>query len=100
MYCKPSAATKICKKTCEGQTCDYWSSEEDFTCATVEKDYGCDCTGCKCPLDKMLKACKDFKYKGDGNCDDGNNNADCLFDGGQCWDRMTGDIRQRMGVPC
>ena len=95
-----ATTTKACENTCQGKTCDYWGLEQKYTCAVVEKDYGCSCTGCKCVLDKMLKACKDFKYKGDGNCDDGNNNAGCLFDGGQCCDRMVGDTSERMGVPC
>ena len=48
----------------------------------LEKDYGCSCSGCNCIKDKMLKACQVIKYAGDGNCDDGNNNAGCRFDGG------------------
>ena len=41
---------------------------------------------CKC-LDSNPKApasvC-DAKYKGDGVCDDANNNAGCKYDGGDC----------------
>merc|ERR1711937_908660 len=82
--------TKICTSSCQGKTCDYWSGEEDYTCAFLEKDYGCSCTGCKCALDVMLKSCEHFKYRGDGNCDDGNNNAGCLFDGGDCCAKSLG----------
>ena len=31
-----------------------------------------------------LKKCDEKKKKGDGYCDDSNNNADCDFDGGDC----------------
>merc|ERR1712124_173967 len=51
----------------------------------VKKDY---CKECKCldPNPKAPKppACGAEKYKGDGNCDDENNNAGCDFDGGDC----------------
>merc|ERR1719353_2247756 len=52
----------------------------------VKKDY---CKECKC-LDPNPKApkeageCGQEQYKGDGNCDDSNNNAGCAFDGGDC----------------
>merc|ERR1711937_183813 len=50
----------------------------------VKRDY---CKACKC-LDPNPKApapvCGLPKYKGDGNCDDENNNAGCAFDGGDC----------------
>ena len=62
---KPAATTKAYGNTCQGKSCDYWTSEEQYTCAVMEKDYGCSCSGCKCALDKMIKSCKDFKYKGD-----------------------------------
>ena len=45
------------------------------------------CLQCKC-LDPKPKApplcCGDEKYKGDGVCDDANNNAGCEYDGGDC----------------
>merc|ERR1712213_20915 len=31
-----------------------------------------------------IGSCSNPDYKGDGNCDDGNNNAGCDFDGGDC----------------
>ena len=42
---------------------------------------------CKCidPKNQGGKpACKLPQYKGDGNCDDENNNKDCAYDGGDC----------------
>ena len=33
---------------------------------------------------KCSEECKEPKYKGDGLCDDTNNNADCNWDGGDC----------------
>merc|ERR1712187_660227 len=56
-------------------------------------------TACKC-LDPDPKApeaakaaesaCELEKYKGDGNCDDGNNNAGCEYDGGDCCEKSLG----------
>merc|ERR1712167_536735 len=55
----------------------------------VEKKY---CKQCKC-LDPKYKnqntpkcdgSCKFTNYKGDGNCDDENNNCGCQYDGGDC----------------
>jgi len=50
----------------------------------VKKDY---CKACKCidPKNQGGKpACGSPKYKGDGNCDDNNNNKGCGYDGGDC----------------
>merc|ERR1712210_332884 len=53
----------------------------------VKKTY---CKECKCkdPGYKPDKNCKGkcalAQYKGDGNCDDANNNCGCDFDGGDC----------------
>merc|ERR1712224_694361 len=56
----------------------------------VKKDY---CKECKC-LDPKSKppapVCGQPKYKGDGNCDDENNNAGCAFDGGDCCEKSLG----------
>ena len=46
---------------------------------------------CKC-LDpknqgKPAASCGSAEYKGDGNCDDNNNNKGCEFDGGDCCDK-------------
>merc|ERR1739848_560137 len=52
---------------------------------TVKKDY---CKECKCIDPKNLgeppASCGVFVYKGDGNCDDENNNKGCDYDGGDC----------------
>jgi len=51
----------------------------------VKKKY---CTECKCMdpanLDDTPDHCESPGYKGDGYCDDGNNNAGCEYDGGDC----------------
>merc|ERR1712210_240999 len=52
----------------------------------VKKDY---CSQCKC-VDPASKACGAPAYKGDGNCDDNNNNAGCGFDGGDCCAKSVG----------
>merc|ERR1712100_260914 len=51
---------------------------------SVSKQYYTECK-CKDPNYKPgQKTCGLVKYKGDGNCDDQNNNAGCAFDGGDC----------------
>merc|ERR1712032_1649226 len=51
----------------------------------VKKNY---CKECKCVdpdnQGKGKLTCALPKYKGDGNCDDENNNKDCGYDGGDC----------------
>merc|ERR1711934_1271077 len=51
--------------------------------AQVKKDY---CKVCKCldPNGNKKSTCGSPKYKGDGNCDDDNNNKGCGYDGGDC----------------
>merc|ERR1712222_25916 len=39
---------------------------------------------CDPKKDKNDKKCKAVKWKGDGNCDDANNNCGCQWDGGDC----------------
>jgi hypothetical protein len=41
---------------------------------------------CKCidPKNQGKPTCGSPKYKGDGNCDDNNNNKGCGWDGGDC----------------
>ena len=43
---------------------------------------------CKCidpkNLGEPVVSCGDPAYKGDGNCDDTNNNKGCEYDGGDC----------------
>merc|ERR1712110_1152961 len=53
----------------------------------INKKY---CKACKC-LDPKNQgtsnckgSCKFANYKGDGNCDDENNNCGCAYDGGDC----------------
>ena len=64
--CKASTGGD-CKKSCQGHTCDYWASEEDYTCVVLEKDYGCNCKGCDCAVDK--KVCAKEKCNGK-TCDE------------------------------
>merc|ERR1712025_838225 len=47
------------------------------------------CNDCKCSDpdnqdDGCSGGCKFPNYKGDGNCDDENNNCGCQYDGGDC----------------
>merc|ERR1712054_204821 len=55
------------------------------TGGVVKKNY---CTACKCLDPQHQGKCSDTcgvpKYKGDGNCDDENNNCGCAYDGGDC----------------
>ena len=44
----------------------------DYCCATCAK------------MTQKPASCGSAKYKGDGNCDDDNNNKGCEFDGGDC----------------
>ena len=44
-----------------------------FQCQCIDPDNLGEPTGCVSPA-----------YKGDGNCDDGNNNEGCEYDGGDC----------------
>ena len=37
-----------------------------------------------CKTCQQASACKLPNYRGDGNCDDENNNKDCGYDGGDC----------------
>ena len=37
-----------------------------------------------CKTCEQAAACGLPDYKGDGNCDDANNNKDCAYDGGDC----------------
>merc|ERR1712210_31730 len=47
----------------------------------VKKTY---CKVCKCLDPKPKIGCAVPAYKGDGNCDDGNNIKECDYDGGDC----------------
>ena len=48
----------------------------------------CKCLDPKNQGGKPVKpTCGATQYKGDGNCDDNNNNKGCEFDGGDCCDK-------------
>merc|ERR1712019_297664 len=70
--------------------CDYDGGDccEKSVGSPVKKDY---CKECKC-LDPNPKgpACGQEEYKGDGNCDDDNNNKGCEYDGGDCCAKSVG----------
>lgn len=39
-----------CSANCLGEnTCDFWMAKSDITCARLETEMGCDCSGCLCP---------------------------------------------------
>lgn len=48
-----------CPKTCQLKTCDHWATQSDFACKTLKDNYGCDCGGCECPVDKAIKQCEE-----------------------------------------
>merc|ERR1712151_317913 len=49
------------------------------------------CKECKCKDPNGCKGtCKFPNYKGDGNCDDENNNCGCAYDGGDCCAKTLG----------
>ena len=55
---------------------------------------------CKCidPKNQGGKpACGSPDYKGDGNCDDDNNNKGCAYDGGDCCDETVKGGRVKKG---
>jgi len=108
-YCKkclcldPKQKNNKCKGTCasksyvkdgncddENNNCGCKWDGGDCCAATVagkkvKKTY---CVDCSCIDPKQTKKCngkcKSKTYKGDGNCDDGNNNCGCDYDGGDC----------------
>ena len=65
------------------------AADEKSVGGPVKKDY---CKECKCldPNPTAPHTCGQEKYKGDGNCDDDNNNAGCDFDGGDCCEKSVG----------
>ena len=92
------------------ECCDTAFGAFGLDCATLEANYGWDCSGCACPGDPVGvcgdgtcqwaeddTSCPDdcqpdpyanctgnANWASDGWCDASNNNADCLFDGGDC----------------
>merc|ERR1712048_588190 len=83
-------------KNCDDENnncgCDYDGGDccaKSVAGGVVKKSY---CKACQC-LDPKYKGktdpnckgtCGDAQYKGDGNCDDANNNCGCEYDGGDC----------------
>merc|ERR1711934_751181 len=68
----------------------------------VVKDY---CKESKCldpnPKAPAAAACGTEAYKGDGNCDDDNNNQGCEFDGGDCCSKsLGGDVQKDYCKEC
>ena len=43
-----AAAGDACAETCFGASCDHWDGGAWGTCADLETNYGCDCSGCAC----------------------------------------------------
>ena len=82
----------ICDDGNNNAGCEYDGGDccEKSLGKAVTKSY---CTACKC-LDPNPKApppaCQLEQYKGDGHCDDGNNNAGCEYDGGDCCEKSLG----------
>merc|ERR1712151_121076 len=67
-----------------GDCCDKSGIEKQFNYCTTCKCFDCrDTQGDKC-VQKATGKCSSKQYKGDGNCGDGNNNAACGWDGGDC----------------
>ena len=83
-----------CAETCFGASCDHWDGGAWGTCADLETNYGCDCTGCACaqrrhdnpqaPCDDPLFDVDECPTAGDGTCDPELNDATCAYDGGDC----------------
>ena len=73
----------LCEDENNVPECDYDGGD---CCGIVDKKH---CKECKCKdpsfggtVDKQ--PCFNSKLRGDGNCDDENNNPECDFDGGDC----------------
>ena len=85
-----AAAGDACAETCFGASCDHWDGGAWGTCADLETNYGCDCTGCACdgcpqaPCDDPLFDVDECPTAGDGTCDIALNDATCAYDGGDC----------------
>merc|ERR1711907_624378 len=101
------------KQTCKGR-CKVLAWKGDKTCDDDNNNCGCgwdggDCCGkknkythcvnCLC-VDPKYKAentgcsgtCEIHAWKGDGKCDDGNNNCGCGWDGGDCCGKSGGSL--------
>jgi len=78
----------VCDDNNNNKGCGYDGG--DCCGAQVNKKY---CKVCKCidPKNQGGKpTCGSPKYKGDGNCDDNNNNKGCGYDGGDCCVKSVG----------
>ena len=54
MLNKSASAAAACPATCNQVTCDYWGQDilvTKRTCAVLEAEWSCDCSGCNCLLD-------------------------------------------------
>jgi len=65
------------------------------------------CTECKCLDPAAVEGCWKDKFKGDGNCDDKNNNGGCEYDGGDCCVKTvqkdgekTGEVKTKFCQEC
>merc|ERR1712032_407750 len=93
--CGPKVKKKYCKvckclapdykgdKNCDDENNNKNCGWDGGDCCgpAVKKDY---CKVCKCLDPKPKVGCALPAYKGDGNCDDGNNIKECDYDGGDC----------------
>ncbi|KAK3254481.1 hypothetical protein CYMTET_36303 [Cymbomonas tetramitiformis] len=42
-----ASSPAVCASTCYDKTCEAWlETQDNLTCANLETDYGCDCSGC------------------------------------------------------
>lgn len=81
---------------CFGFSCDYWDQAGTADCADLESGFGCDCSGCTCAGNcKGSGECVTLETKGDGYCDDENNNCGCGWDGGDCCTSFRKDYKTR-----
>ena len=89
----PERSIDRCDDTsgCQGQSCDVYDST---TCAVLEKNFGCDCSGCDCALDKDGTALTPspaplFDVEKSGDCP-----ATCVNEGASCdyWEFNTCDF--------
>merc|ERR1712178_623464 len=108
--CECRDCTKAKQKDCPGKkNCKFPNYKKDGNCDDENNNCRCDwdggdccaktnggsvktkyCKACACldPDNKSDSNCKGGcqfpNYKGDGNCDDENNNCGCQYDGGDC----------------
>merc|ERR1712187_52686 len=74
----------VCDDDNNNKGCDYDGGDccpNSVNGGKVNKKY---CKQCKCKDTTKPSTCGSPLYKGDGNCDDDNNNKGCDYDGGDC----------------